>query len=274
VGETVKTEKAVTRALEACAFDSAADALYRFIWNVFCDWRIELAKPVLNGDDEVDKAETRATTAWVLDQILKLLHPVSPFLTEELWGKIAEFGGVTRPSLLISAEWPDLPESWIDRAAEAEIGWLIDLVTEVRSIRSEMNVPPSARPPLIVAGAEAETQARLARHRDLILNLARLGDVREAPAAPAGAVPFVLGEATLALAIADFIDLAAERARLTKEIGSLDSDIERTAKKLDNPDFVARAREEVVEENRERLAEAQAARAKLQAALGRVNAVG
>jgi valyl-tRNA synthetase len=272
-GETVKTVAEVTRALEEPSFDAAASALYKFIWNVFCDWYLELAKPILNGDDAAAKAETRATAAWALDVILKLLHPVMPFITEELWDKTAEFGAA-REGMLIVEKWPQLPESWIDADAEAEIGWLVDTVSEIRSVRAEMNVPPGAKPPLTVIGASAETKARLARHRDLLLTLARLDSAREAEAAPAGAVPFVLGEATGALAIAEFIDLAAEKARLTKEIAGHVGEIEKTAKKLNNPDFLARAKEEVVEENRERLAEAEAAKAKLEAALSRLAAVG
>jgi valyl-tRNA synthetase len=272
-GETVKTVAEVTRALEAPSFDAAATALYKFIWNVFCDWYLELAKPILNGDDAAAKAETRATAAWALDVILKLLHPVMPFITEELWDKTAEFGP-KRDGLLISAKWPELPESWIDADAETEIGWLVDTVSEIRSVRAEMNVPPGAKPPLTVIGAGAETKARLARHRDLLLTLARLDSAREADAPPTGAVPFVLGEATGALAIAEFIDLAAEKARLTKEIAGHVGEIEKVGKKLGNPDFLARAKEEVVEENRERLAEAEAAKAKLEAALSRLAAVG
>jgi len=273
-GEVVKTSKAVTTALENCAFDDAAGALYRFIWNVFCDWYLELAKPLLNGDDEAAKAETRATAAWVLDETLALLHPVSPYITEELWAELADFGGPPRTSMLIEASWPDLPQGWVDAGAETEIGWIIDLVSEVRSIRSEMNVPPSAKAPLTLSGANAETKERLARHRDLISTLARVSDLREADAPPQGAVPFVVGEATGALSIAEFIDLAAERARLTKDVAGLDADIERTMKKLGNADFIARAKPEVVEETREKLAEAEAAKLKLQAALARLEAVG
>ena len=271
-GETMRTQKAVTAALEACAFDDAAAALYRFIWNTFCDWHLELAKPILNGEDEAAKAETRAMTAWVLDTALKLLHPVMPFLTEELWAQTGS-DGPAREGLLMTTPWPDLPESHADADAAAEIGWLIDLVSEVRAVRAEMNVPPSARPPLTLTGASAETRARLNRHRDLILFLGRLGVAEAAETPPAGAVPFVIGEATAQVAIAEFIDLAAERARLTKEIATLAGDIERTSKKLDNPDFVARAPEEVVEENRERLAEARDARDRLAAALRRLEAV-
>ncbi len=272
-GETVKTVQTVTKAFENCAYDVAANALYRFVWNVFCDWYLELAKPILNGDDMEAKAETRATAAWALDVCLKLLHPVMPFVTEELWSKLAEFGA-PRDSMLISAKGPVFPDAWVDAEAEAEIGWVIDLVSEVRSIRSEMNVPPSARAPLTLIGAGEVARGRLARNRDLIVTLGRLESAKEADAPPAGAVPFVLGEATGALAIAEFIDLAAEKARLNKEIASFTGDIERTAKKLDNPDFIARAREDVVQENRDRLVESQAAKAKLEAALTRLSAIG
>jgi valyl-tRNA synthetase len=272
-GETVKTVLAVTKALEACAFDVAAQALYRFVWNVFCDWYLELAKPILNGDDGEAKAETRAMTAWALDVCLKLLHPVMPFVTEELWGKLAEFGA-GRDGMLITAQWPVFPEAWLDTDAEAEIDWVIALVSEVRSIRSEMNVPPSARAPLTLVGAGDVAKARLVRNRDLIVSLGRLESVKEAEVAPTGAVPFVIEEVTAALSIAGFIDLAAEKARLAKEIANFAGDIERTAKKLDNPDFVARAREDVVEENRERLTESKIAKAKLESAMDRLVALG
>jgi valyl-tRNA synthetase len=268
-GETVKATASVTAALEAGQFDEAASALYRFVWNVFCDWYLELAKPILNGDDEVAKAETRAMAAWTLDQTLKLLHPVSPFITEALWAETAEFGP-KRQALLIETPWPELPGAWVDAAAGAEIDWLIALVSEVRSIRAEMNVPPSARPHLSLMGADAATQARLARNRDRLCALARLDSVRLAESAPAGAVLFVIAEATGALSIAQFIDLAAEKARLAKEIAALDQDIARVSKKLDNADFIARAPEAVVEENRAKLADAQTAKAKLESALARL----
>lgn len=271
-GEAVKTAAAVTRALEACAFDEAANALYRFIWNVFCDWYVELAKPVLQGSDEAAKAETRAMAAWTLDQCLKLLHPVSPFLTEELWQRLGE-DGPAREGLLIVERWPDLPEAWVDAAAEAEIGWLIQLVEEVRSIRSTLNVPPSARAPLVLTGADAATRERAERHGEVIRFLGRLEEVSAADAAPAGAVPFVLGEATAYLAVASLIDVQGEIARLNKAVAGHEAEIGKTRKKLDNPDFLARAKEEVVEENRERLAEAEAAKAKLEDALARLMAV-
>ncbi len=271
-GETAKTIAEVTAALDSCAFDDVANALYRFIWNVFCDWHLELAKPVLNGEDEAAKAETRATTAWVLDVCLKLLHPVMPFLTEELWDKLSEFGA-KRSGMLISAPWPVAGAEWLDETASAEIGLIIAAVTEGRSVRAELNVPPSARPPLHLPDVSAANRAVYEANEAVIASTLRISELRFSPA-PAGSIPFVVEGDTLALPVAQFVDLEAERARLNKEIAGLEGDAERTRKKLDNPDFVARAPEEVVEENRERLAEAEAAKAKLMLALHRIEAMG
>ena len=271
-GELTKAERAVSGAIEGGRFDDAAGSLYRFIWNVFCDWYLELAKPVFNGPDEAAKAETRAMTAWTLDQILKLLHPVTPYITEELWAELGK-EGPARETLLIGAPWPDLPDSFVDADAEAEIGWLVDLVTEIRGLRGEMNVPPSAKPPLTFVSPDGPTGARIARHRDLILTLGRVSDIATADATPEGAVTFVSSGATAALSLAGIIDLAAEKTRLEKEIAAFDSDIGHVNKKLGNPNFVARAAPEVVEEQREKLAAAEAGKAKLQAALARLAAL-
>jgi valyl-tRNA synthetase len=271
-GETAKTCKAVTEALEAAAFDEAASALYRFVWNVFCDWHVEFAKPLLTGADEAAKAETRAMTAWVLDQALCLLHPIMPFITEELWDKTAETGP-PRESMLITARWPELPDSYVDAEAAAEMDLVIAAISEGRSVRAELNVPPSARPPLLVVEANPRERRILEANTPAIRQLLRVGDIRFDAAADPGAVPYIAAGAALALPVADFIDLAAERARLAKEVAALASDIDRTARKLANPDFVARAPEEVVEENRERLSEAEAAKTRLDAALKRLDAV-
>ena len=271
-GEVVKTAAAVTRAIETFAFDEAAGALYRFIWNIFCDWYLELAKPILNGSDPAAKAETRAMAAWVLDQAMILLHPVAPFITEELWATTAEFGPA-RTSMLIETPWPSYPEGWIDADAEAEIGWLIDLVGEIRSIRAEMNVPPSARPALTLVGLGEAGRARLGRQKDRLIALARIGETKAAESAPPGAAPFTIGEAVGALSIAEFIDLAAEKARLQKALAAFEGDIDRANKKLLNPAFMANAKEEVVAENREKLAEGEAGRTKIAAALARLEAV-
>ena len=269
--QTVRTAHAVTRAFEEADFSGAAETLYRFVWNVFCDWYVELSKPILNGEEGRAKAETRATAAGVLDQALKLLHPISPFITEALWEQTAEFGPA-RETLLIEAPWPDLPQGWIDAAAEADIDWLIALVTEVRSVRTEMNVPPSARPPLTLLSPDATAHARLERQGELLATLARLGAVRPAEAAPPGAV--LLGGVGAALSVAEVIDLAAERARLEKGVGLAEGDVARVARKLANPDFVARAKPEVVEAERAKLAEAEATLARLKAGLARLETVG
>lgn len=273
-GELTKAERAVSAALEAGRFDEAASSLYRFVWNVFCDWYLELAKPVFGGADEAAKAETRAMTAWVLDQTLKLMHPVMPFITEELWDQLADQGAARAEPMLLGARWPELPDGFVDAAAEGEIGWLVDLVTEIRQLRAEMNVPPSAKPPLAFVAPDAITRERMDRHRGLILTLGRVSSVDAADAAPAGAVTFVTGGATAALSLADIIDLSAERARLAKEITAFDSDIAHVDKKLGNPNFVARAAAEVVEEQRQKKAEAEAGKARLQAALDRLGQIG
>ncbi|BBF82463.1 valyl-tRNA synthetase [Asticcacaulis excentricus] len=266
-GETHKTVKIVTEALEACAFDDAANALYKFVWNVVCDWYVELSKPILNGEDAEAKAEIRAMTAWVLDQCLILLHPVMPFITEELW---AATDG--RANALIVEQWPVYDAAAIDAAADTEINWLIELISEVRSVRSEMNVPGSAKVPLTLTGAGAQTQGWLSTHRDLILFLGRLGEVGVAETAPVGSVPFVIAEATGNLSVAEFIDLKAEAARLAKDIAAFDKTIEGTRRKLDNPEFVKKAPEEVITENQERLKDAEDGKARLSAALERLKA--
>jgi len=275
VGETARTSRAVTQALADCRFDEATGALYRFIWDVFCAWYIEFAKPILGGEDAAARDETRATAAWALDVIFALLHPVMPYLTEELWAQTADLG-VARDhdGMLIVAPWPDLPDTLIDADAQVEIGLVIAIVSEGRSVRAELNVPPGARPPLLVVEATARQRAILEANAAVIAQTLRVEGVVFDQAAPDGAIPLVVEGATLALPVAGFIDLAAERVRLTKEIASLAADAERTAKKLANADFVARAPEEVVEENRERLAEAQAAKAKLEGALERLSQAG
>lgn len=270
-GEVAKANTAVTSALEACAFDDAANALYKFIWNVFCDWYLELAKPILNGDDQAATDEIRAVTAWVLDQAMIMLHPAMPFLTEELWQQTG--GPETGNVMLMTANWPVFGAAAIDAAADDEINWLIDMISEIRSIRSEMNVPGSARVPLSLLGASDITRGRINTHEDLILFLGRVSDVKVSDSAPAGSVPFVAGEATAHLAIAEFIDIKAEEARLTKGIADFDKTIDGVRRKLDNPEFVRKAPEEVIEENRERLADAENGKAKLAVALERLKSV-
>ena len=268
LGETVKTAREVTEALEACAFDTAAGALYRFVWNVYCDWYLEFSKPVLQGTDEDAKGETRAMAAYVLETIQRLLHPIMPFLTEDRWGKTGE-----RSTMLIQAPWPDLPREWIDAVAGDEMSSVVEAIAVGRAVRSELNVPLAARPPLVVTHADPTKAEALRTNEAVIRQMLRVSGVVFAAEAGQGAVPYVADGSTFALPVAEFIDLSAERARLRKELAARDQEIERTSKKLANQDFLARAPEEVVEENRERLAEAGGVRARLQESLARLDAM-
>ena len=265
VGEVVRAQNTVTAALEAYRFNDAANGVYQFIWNSFCDWYVELAKPALQGEDGAQKAEVQAATKWALDQALRLLHPFMPFVTEELWAKTAR-----RDNHLMLDAWPILAADLVKPEADAEITWLIDAITEIRSVRSEMNVPAGAQIPLVVVGAADATRNRLAETEAVLTRLARLSDISHADAVPEGAVQTVLGEAVLALPLADVIDVDAEKARLQKDIGKVEGEIKKISGKLGNQGFLDKAPEAVIEENKARLAEEKARREKLQSALARL----
>ncbi|XSG82704.1 MAG: valine--tRNA ligase [Methyloligella sp. ZOD6] len=266
-GESERAAARVTEALENFRFNDAAGAIYHFLWHIFCDWYLELIKPVLMGDDEEAKRETRAMAGFVLDRALKLLHPFMPFVTEELWAKLGE----GRERVLMLSPWPT--HLGLENAeADAEIDWVIRFVTEIRSVRAEMNVPAGARVPLIVSGAGKESAARLTRHDETLKRLARLESI-ETGEAPKGALQIVLDEAILALPLAGVIDVAAESARLKKEIDKVSKEIGQLTAKLANEKFVSRAPEHVVEEQRERKSEAEATAARLNQALDRLQAV-
>jgi valyl-tRNA synthetase len=259
--ETAKAAREITEAIEGYRFNDAAAAAYRFVWNVYCDWYVELSKPLLIGADGPAKDETRATAAWALDEILKLLHPFMPIITEELW---AVAPGPARDGLLALSQWPQL-EGLADDKAEAEIGWVIDLITAVRSLRAEMNI--TAQTPLVLANVSDETKARAERWAEFIKRLARVSEMSSASSAPQGSVQLVVRGEVAALPLKGVIDLAAERARLDKEMAKADADIKRVDAKLSNESFVARAPEEVVEEEKEKRAEAVARKDKIAAAL-------
>ncbi|WP_159585893.1 valine--tRNA ligase [Chelativorans xinjiangense] len=268
--ELTKAAAAVTEGITSYRFNEAAGAAYRFVWSLFCDWYLELLKPVFSGKDEAAKAEARACAAYVLDDIYKLLHPMMPFMTEELWALTAGEGG--RDDLLALTRWPQ-PDFEDDEAA-ADINWLVELVSGIRSVRAEMNVPPASVAPLIAVGADETTRARLARHDPAIRRLARVGEVGFAGEAPKGSAQILLGEATFCLPLGDLIDLTAEVARLEKEIAKMAGEVQRLEKKLGNDKFVANAPEEIVAAEREKLAEFGEARARLDAALARVREAG
>ncbi len=265
--ETAKAAREITAALEAYRFNEAAGAAYRFVWNVYCDWYVELSKPVLTGPDGAAKDETRATAAWALDEILKLLHPFMPFVTEELWGVTAGQGAPRGEGLLVLAQWPVL-EGLDDDRAEAEIGWVVDLVTSVRSLRSEMNI--TAAVPLVLVASGPESRARAERWAEFVKRLARVSELSFADAPPAGSVQLLVRGEAAALPLKGVIDFAAESARLQKELGKADADIAHVEKKLANPKFVANAAEELVEAEREKREEAVARRAKIAEALERL----
>ena len=264
--ETAKAATEVTKAIEAYRFNDAAAEVYRFVWNIYCDWYLELAKPLLTGPDGAGKSETQAMVAWARDEILKLLHPFMPFVTEELWAVTGK-----HDALLALDKWPAL-SGLADDKAEAEIGWVIDLVTAIRSVRAEMNI--TAAIPLVLAGASAESKVRAERWAEFIKRLARVSDISSAAAAPKGSVQLVVRGEVAALPLKGVIDLAAERARLAKEMQKADADIARVDAKLGNANFVARAPEEVVEEEQEKREEALGRKTKIAEALERLKDAG
>ena len=264
IGEAAKTIAEVTAAIEAYRFNDAANGAYRFVWNIFCDWYLELAKPLLQGTDGPAKEETRAAAAFVLENIITLLHPFMPFMTEELWATTAT-SDLSRTTMLALAEWPRL-EGCENPVAEAEIGFIVELVSEIRSVRAEMNVPAAAQIPLVLVKASPETKSCAQSWKDTIMRLARLSEISFAAEPPEKSVQMIVRKTLAALPLQGIVDLEAEKARLSKEIAKLTGDAGKIEAKLNNADFVARAPEEVVEENRERLTEALAKAEKLKAA--------
>ncbi|MPZ37449.1 MAG: valine--tRNA ligase [Rhizobiales bacterium] len=266
--ELQKASREVTEQIETYKFNDAANALYRFVWNIYCDWYLELVKPVLGGPDNAAKAETRAMVAWVRDEIYKMLHPFMPFVTEELWRVTAE-QGPPRDGLLALAPWPEHARL-SDHAAESEIGWVIDIVTAIRSVRAEMNLTVATELPVVLAGVSAETDARAGRWADMIRRLARLSSLSVAKAVPPGSIQLLVRGEVMALPLKGVIDFAAEQTRLAKELARVDADIARVDAKLNNPKFIQNAAEEVVEGEREKREEAEGRRAKILEALERL----
>ena len=262
VAKTVETRRGVEAAIGAYRFNEVAERLHRFVWGGFCDWFIEFAKPVLaDGGDAA--GETRATAAWVLDRILRMLHPLAPFVTEELNESLGLVEGG-----LICAPWPDDEAEAGD--ALAEMDWVIDLITETRRVRAELNVPAGAEVEAVLVAADAETAARAARHGALIRRLARLSGIVPGSAPPHGSVELALDGASLALVLADVIDFASERARLEREVARLNGQIDGMDRKLADGKFLSRAPAEVVEAQRERREELSGRRTILRSAMARL----
>jgi len=271
VAKTVEAADTISKAIEAYRFNDAADGLYRFTWGSFCDWYLEFCKPVFAGNDESAKAETRACTAWVIDQILLMGQPMIPFVTQELWEKLAAAANITRPGFLMTQPWPKY-EGLSAPDAEAEIDWVVDVISAIRSVRAEMNVPASLQLAVTMKGGSATTKAQLLTHNTLICANARLSAISANDADVKNAAQVVVGDATFLLPLEGVIDLDKERDRLKKEIAKKDADIANDDKKLTNEAFVSKAPAATVDEIRERRTAAADARAKMADALSRISA--
>jgi valyl-tRNA synthetase len=254
VGEVVETLARLDRAFDELRFDDMADAIYHFTWGTFCDWYVELIKGAF--DDE-----TKAVAAWAFDQILVMLHPFMPFVTEELWGAMGE-----RPYELILAKWP-APEATVDAGAKADIDWLVEFVSQTRAMRAELNVPWSATLEPLVVGGSAD---KLAAHTSIVARMAKLGPARSADNAPEGSAQIGVGGVTYAFPLAEHIDLEAERTRLSKALAAAEKERDGLAARLDNPAFTERAKPEAVEKARADHAERAAEAERLAAALARL----
>ena len=269
IGETAKVREVVDAAFDTYRFNDAAQALYAYVWGKVCDWYVELSKPLLNGDDEAAKEETRRVMGWVIDQCLILLHPIMPFITEELWGALGE-----RAKMVVHADWPTYSAAeLVDIAADREMNWVISLIEGIRSARSQMRVPAGLRIPMIVTELDGAGQAAWARNEAMILKLARVVDLTHADAFPKGTITVAVPGGTFGLPLADIIDIDAEKERLEKSFGKLAKELGGLRGRLNNPKFVASAPDEVVEEARANLAEREEEEAQLKAAMDRLNEI-
>ncbi len=270
VGETARALEGFNIALDAYRFNDAANGLYAFVRGQVCDWYVEFAKPLFQSDDAAVVAETRATMAWAIDQCLILLHPIMPFITEQLWGDIAE-----RPKMLVHADWPQYNSADLATpSADAEMRWVIGLIESIRSVRAEMRVPAGAKIPMVQLQLDVAGTQALARNAMLIQRMARIEDISEATDAPKGAITIAVEGGTFCLPLADIIDIDAENARLSKAIEKLSKEVGGLKGKLSNEKFTAKAPAAVVEENRQRLVSAVEEIEKLEAAMKRLADLG
>jgi valyl-tRNA synthetase len=265
IGETAKTLAEVNQALADYRFDTAADALYKFVWGRVCDWYVEFAKPLFDGPDAV---ETRATMAWVLDQSMILLHPFMPFLTEELWGTTGK-----RAKLLVHTDWPDLPASLIDQAAQSEMTFVTTLIDDIRSARAQVHVPVGLKADLVATSLTDAARAAFQRNEVLIKRLSRVDNVTEGEA-PKGSIAVAAEGAAFAIPLAGLIDIAEEKSRLQRGLDKLTREIGGLKGRLDNPNFVKSAPEDVVMEAQSNLEARAEEAAKLQEALQRLSDLG
>jgi len=269
IGETVRVRETVDASLGQYRFNDAAGALYTHVWGKVCDWYVELAKPLFQGDDAAAKAETQATMAWAIDQCLILLHPIMPFITEQLWGDIAP-----RTKLLVHGDWPTyLMADYVDPAADREMNWVIGLIEQIRSVRQSMHVPAGAKVAMIQLDLDAAGQAALDGNLAMVQRLARIASVTSASVAPKGAVTLAVEGGTFCLPLADVIDIDSEKARLQKTLDKLAKEATGLQAKLANQKFLAKAPEKVVQTQRDRLASIDEETATLTAAFARIAAL-
>ena len=252
----------VTAALDSYRFDEAASRLYHFVWRTFCDWYVEFTKPIVQGGEPEARAETQAVTAWILGRIVHLLHPIMPFITEEVWEQLAG----PEAGMLITAAWPDSSDGAFDPDAVEEMEWVVQAISAVRALRAEMNVPPAARVPLYRKDEDFRAGQRIARHREHFARLGRVERFEPVADIPAGGVPIPVEGATLILGLGGIVDLARQGERLRKEIGELDTEIDKINTKLADGNFLAKANGEVIKEYQERQAQATSRRGRLKAA--------
>ncbi|MDA5558111.1 valine--tRNA ligase [Shimia sp. MMG029] len=266
IGETAKVREEVDAALESFRFNDAASALYAFVWGKVCDWYVEFSKPLFNSEDAAAVAETKATMRWVIDQCLILLHPIMPFITEELWGNLGD-----RAKMLVHADWPTYTAAeFVDAKADREMNWVISVIDNIRSVRAQMGVNAGAKIDVVVSEITEENRAAFAANQALIFKIARVVSLEEVATFPKGTATVAVDGATFGLPLADIIDIDAEKARLEKGLGKLAKELGGLRGRLNNPKFVASAPDEVVAEARENLAAREAEEAKIKGALAKL----
>jgi valyl-tRNA synthetase len=269
IGETGKVREAVDAGMESYRFNDVADALYAFTWGKVCDWYLEFSKPILQGDDAAAKAETQATLRWVLDQCLIMLHPIMPFITEELWS-LAD----SRAKMLVHADWPDYGRELVDADADREMNWVIALIENTRSARAQVHVPAGAKVPLLVTGLDAKGQSAWDNNAALIQRLTRIESLSHVDSFPRGCVTIPMDGGTFGIPLEGLIDVGAEIARLEKTMQKLGKELGGLRGRLNNPKFVASAPDEVVAEARENLRLREGEEAEIKAAIARLQELG
>ncbi|MGH1378279.1 MAG: valine--tRNA ligase [Alphaproteobacteria bacterium] len=267
INELAIATKDIEKAIDGYKFNEAANAVYGFVWGTYCDWYLEFSKPVLQGGGSAAE-EVRQTTSWALEQILTLLNPFMPYITEELYSSIGKREAGDR---LLTSAWPVYGDDLLDNEAVQQMEWLQNVVTEIRSVRADMNVPAGAKVELLVKGACETTKLGFEEFEDVLLRMARLSSISHVDDVPKGSIQTVVGETTLILPIADIIDIDAERARLNKAIGKIDSDITKIDAKLGNEKFVSNAPDAVIAEQKSRKDDALIKREKLAKALDQLD---